>query len=210
MINHSDEYYLKEIEEISFHMPKEFQDYVSKLVDVPTMSHYEIYVHLRYIAAYYRKLASICNKIAYKITPADIENTNHFPDGSYFILDNVNRKNVAIYHSHLKENGIIVEALVTPPEKCSIISPAAKKRNPRKIKTPADVKLFKDENRPYSKTTIDLKYSLDKEFINGKYTNYVYKIYNHETGTYFSDQDGNTLKIKNYAEARAFIKQLYK
>jgi hypothetical protein len=210
MINHSDEYYLKEIEEISFHMPKEFQDYVAKLVNVHTMSYYDIYVHLRYIAAYYRKLSSICNKIAYKITPADIENTNHFPDGSYFILDNVNRKNVAIYHSYLKENGIIAEALVTPPEKRSIISHAAKKRNPRKIKTPADVKLFKDENRPYSKTTIDLKYSLDKEFINGKYTNYVYKIYNHETGTYFSDQDGNTLKIKNYAEARAFIKQLYK
>ena len=79
----------------------------------------------------------------------------------------------------------------------------------KKIKSPSEVAFFKDDIKKYTQTTIDHKYSLEKNFL-GSYTDYTYMIHDNENGKYILDENGNILEIKRYKDARDYVKNFYK
>ncbi len=199
------------IQEYIYRMPKDFEEYVNYLVDEEKYAYCEIRNNLASIAVYYDILANLKNKIAYKITPDDIQSTPHEVlenRSELYSYDNDFRQSLIDYQEFLIRQGKL-EHLTVKLRKKYIETEHPKKRNPRKIKSPDKLRMFKDDDRPYSKTTIDLKYSMDKKFYTG-YMDYTYMIYDHGRGDYFRDENGEIIEIKEYMKARDFIKNLYK
>ncbi len=201
----------KLIQENIYRMPQEYEEYVNHLINEEEYAYCEIRNALSSIAVYYDILANLKNKIAYKITPEDIQSTSHEVlenSSELYSYDNDFRQTLIDYQEYLLTQGKL-EHITVKLRKKYVETEHPKKRNPRKIKSPDKLRLFKDDDRPYSKTTIDLKYSMDKKFYTG-YMDYTYIIYDHGRGDYFRDEQGEIIEIKEYKKARDFSKNLYK
>ena len=207
-----EEQYKKRIKELIYTMPKEFEEYVNYLVNETGRAYdNDLYYELMKISGFYSKLSLLYNKIAYKITPEDMRNANAKDIKDYLTYQTItdSREVLRNYQKFLIDKGLLDQYTIELPTPTKTSTSKVKQRNPRKITSPDEVSFFKDDTRKHSKTTIDLKYSLDKE-IKSRYSDYTYKIYDHEKGAYILDQNGNILEIKRYQDAREYIKKLYK
>ncbi len=202
--------YKKEIDEITYKLPREFEDYLNILLEKNNHTYdRELFNTLSKIMGYYSKLGMMFNKMPFKVTPEDMKAADKDEIEKYLEFQTINNSRDAIidYQNYLIEKQALEHITIASAKEKENYLP--KQRNARKIKSASDVKFFKDYTRKNSKTTIDLKYSLDKE-IKGKYTDYVYRIYDHKKESYILDQNGNILEIKEYVAAREYVKSLYK
>lgn len=211
MAYNSENYYKKKIEELIYKFPNEFQQYASYLLKDKNMTYSEAYIPLKTIESYYNVLSMNLHKIAFKINPKDFENSSDITNS--FIKKSLADKqqiHLADFYEWLKENKLVTNLLVKYPESNSKVKKPVTNNTPRKknIKSADDVHFFKDDNKKYAQTTIDYKYSLEKNF-KDKYADYTYKIHDNENDRYFLDEDGNILEFEYYKDAREFVKKLY-
>ena len=187
-------------------LPEEVKTYIQKK-DLSNTSQNRLLAITKKLDLFYSQIAQDLNKSKKDITAKDID--THGKSAARNYLKETSQKETASrinytyeYFNWLKEEGLIKEAPIQQPHK---VNPKKKKR----ISSPDEVHLTQDDKDGNMTNTIDGKYSIIKKYIAAP-KEYCYIIRDNKTQELFKDQKGNDLEIKQFMEARAFVKDLYK
>ncbi len=206
------------INEILFTYAKELNQYANYLTKEKNYSREELYKVLQTLKIYYNKLSMILKKGVFAITPSDIENINDYEHIKYlrenFYPDGSNE--IANFQSFLLNDGLIStpnifyeDPVITQKKNLEFIY-HRKPRHFKAIQSLDKISYYYPFNElPHAKRTIDGRITITKKKLikNGEFT---YLFYDHIKDDYIKDQNGNDIEIKSFADAKQFVKELYK